>query len=266
MTINNTFTYRLLEDIQYKHNKNIHHEIPNLLFYGKYVQDINNVVRTICNILSNVERTNTVQKNHNILLLDCIFNSSIINIRNNIQHFIKTRFSRKQGRKIIILSRLDELSDEAQCALRVLMEENNTNLFIGIALNINNIVMPIVSRMMSVFIDADSDNNEKIRTKTTITKYYNYSHLFYKMKYNCETHWLYGCSERNMEIILLRFNEIKKELFKIEDIDTLLELFRELKHYLGSLSVVTRKEPPLMGNAETLINTLLMRHIEFIGS
>lgn len=223
----NSFLFKLLLNIENHHKNNSHNKIPNLLFNGQSIEYINVVVRIISNILSNnTDYFKSIDEStcFNILVVDCIFNSSIIDIRNIVQLFIKSKFIKYQGHKIIILNNLDELSDEAQCALRVLMEENNTNLFIGITMNINNIVSPILSRMMTIYIDDFIIKDKK-------DKKYN-KNRFVKMKYNKYLYWLCDSKRANIENTVKYFNNIKNELLNIKGVRALNNFFDELQVYI----------------------------------
>lgn len=271
----NTFLFKLLIDIEKHHKNNSHNKIPNLLFNGTSVEHINIGIRIICNILSNnTDYFTTLDENKyfNILLVDCIFNSSIIDIRNSVQQFIKSKFIKHQGHKIIILNNLDELTDEAQCALRVLMEENNTNLFIGTTMNINGIVSPILSRMMSVYINEDS---LKIKPPT-----FNKKNIFTEMKYNKYLHVLYKSNKANIENTIQFFDNIKNELFKIKNIYLVETLFEKLETHIYDNYKATIKSTKnnviypekqfiidntinnnYIGDLETFILILLTKHV-----
>lgn len=248
---NLSFINNLLNDIELKYKNNEADTIPNFIFCGPSLYNINCIVKQICCILSgNGEKG----QKYNILLVDCVFNSSIINIRNNVQQFIKSRFSKTQGFKIIIFNNLDELSDDAQCALRVLMEENNTNLFIGIASNMNNVVSPIRSRMICVY----TSNQEITKMKPAIA-----SMLFHKLKYNPKINWLYNITNKNIKNTVLLFNDIKNELLKIKNYDRIVSFFKELIHHYN-VKYNTCKvfyDNRIFGDIATNINRLLVEHI-----
>lgn len=229
-----SFLFKLLTDIEQHHKNNTHNTIPNLLFCGSSIENIYAIIRIICNMFINTADYFTEireSKHFNILLVDCIFNSSIIDIRNNVQQFIKSKFIKYQGHKIIIFNNLDELTDEAQCALRVLMEENSTNFFIGVATHTNNIVSPILSRMMSVYIDNHSikmtakGRKKGNSTNTTSTT----SSIYNKMKYDTVLHWLYASKKTNIENTIKYFNRIKREIIKIQNKHTIDTFFCELE-------------------------------------
>lgn len=274
-----SFLFKLLNDIEQHHMNNTHNNIPNLLFCGSSIENIYAIIRIICNIFSNnTDYFTTIcdNKYFNILLVDCIFNSSIVDIRNNVQQFIKSKFIKYQGHKIIIFNNLDELTDEAQCALRVLMEENSTNLFIGVAMQTNNIVSPIVSRMMSVYID---DQSIKLAThgckKGNFT--YTTSSIYNKMKYNNSLVWLYASKKTNIENTIKHFNIIKKELLKIQNIHTIDLLFRDLESRLYNAyraeahtrstdvhnAIASRRDHPknYITDLETYVITTLVNYI-----
>lgn len=232
---------------------------PNLLFHSESAKDIHCIVRKICLMLSN--DTPGSSKN-NILLVDCIFNPSIINIRNNVQQFIKSNFSRKQGSKIIIFDHLDKLSEEAQCALRVLMEQNNSNLFIGIASNVNNVVAPILSRMMSVYVGG--------RCHKQTHQQQQQSRMFCRMHYNPKVHWLFNIGERNVEIIMTMFEEIVAEIVSVQDHIVILEFFNELCSFLcdkhgikGDKGGIERGDDAnyFVGDLEAFVDKLLIEHV-----
>jgi hypothetical protein len=271
----NSFLFKLLVDIEKHHKNNTYNKIPNLLFNGTSTENINLSIIIICNILSNNTKYLAPideNKHFNILLVDCIFNSSIIDIRNNVQQFIKSKFIKQQGHKIIIFNNLDELTDEAQCALRVLMEENNTNLFIGITMNINNIVSPILSRMLTLFID---DGSIKIKQPTIYKK-----NIFNDMKYNKYLCLLYSSKKSNIENVIKLFDTIKTELLKIKNIYLLETLFSKLEGYIytnyqsrltpskntficpvKSYITIDRIKDNYMIDFETFILVLLTKHV-----
>lgn len=223
-----SFLFKLLTDIETHHKNNTHYNIPNLLFYGTAIDNIYSIIRIICNIFSNNDDyfTKIVDNKYlNVLLVDCIINSSIIDIRNNVQQFIKSKFIKYQGHKIIIFNNIDDLTDEAQCALRVLMEENNTNLFLGVATNTNNIVSPILSRMMTVFVDDKSIKIVANKSKRVTSN----GGIYNKMKYDKTLHWLYSTNKSNIEHTIKYFDKIKNELVKIQNIHTINRLFCDLE-------------------------------------
>lgn len=269
-----SFLFKLLTDIEQHHRNNTHNTIPNLLFFGSSIENIYTIIRIICNMFcNNTDYFTAINENKyfNILLVDCIFNSSIIDIRNNVQQFIKSKFIKYQGHKIIIFNNLDELTDEAQCALRVLMEENRTNLFIGVATHTNNVVTPILSRMMSVYID---DHSIKMTKKRRI-KGNSTSSIYNKMKYDTVLHWLYASKKTNIENTIKYFNRIKKEIIKIQNIYTIDVFFRDLEtrlydayqahtHDIERRDITTnegRKSKNYTTDLETYVTTMLVNYI-----
>jgi len=214
------FANNIIDIVKSHKQNNTVESIPNMLFHGNSLSLINEYVRSICIVLN---ETIELRKNPNILIIDCIFNSSIINIRNNVQHFIKSQYNKKHGFKIIIFNHLDELSDEAQCALRVLMEQNTSNLFIGIASRLNHIVEPVVSRMMTVGLNSYNKippQHRQPSTKVIEKRLYDY-------KYGVYTHWLFVPSERSMDIIIGHFYKVVDAINKLPSLTAIERLFKQ---------------------------------------
>jgi hypothetical protein len=257
-----SFLFKLLCNIEENHKNNNHSNIPNLLFTGDNIENINKIVKIICNILSNKENylyDIKIRDNHNIFFLDCVINPSIVNIRKNVHQFIKSKFISSQGYKIIIFNYLDSLSDEAQCALRVLMEENNTNLFIGIAYNKNNIVQPILSRMLLVNVCDFFTNICNIKNNTINNNRLN--KIYEKMKYNKYTHWLYNKRKINIKNISTIYNEIIKELTDLGDYNIIEYIFKELYTNILEKKCIRYLEYKNNCDIETYISFLLSDYI-----
>jgi len=262
MTKYNKFIDKIINTIEIHKRENNENKIPNLLFYGNSLAEINKIVMKICNILNDDDKINR----NNILFVDCIFNSSIINIRNIVQQFIKSKFHKKQGFKIIIFNHLDELTDEAQCALRVLMEQNNTNLFIGIASQSNKIVMPILSRMMLIStssICSSYNKNNSLCNKTIDS-------IICKYKYNKYTHLLFSSNKnnKNINMIIDNFDNITNEISKLKNIQHIEILFKELyKLYIKTYnSHIILDNNIIMCNKITYIRKLLINYISNISN
>lgn len=257
----NEKTSSCVERILKKAKKEPNYEFPNMLFYGEVLMPILEIIKEFCYDLSMKDGKKLLNnfklsENKNILYMDCVYESSIIDIRNRVQYFIKSQFHLKQGRKIVIFNNLDELNDEAQCALRLLMEQNSSNIFLGIAKELNNVVSPICSRMLLVYV-----NGEKVKEKKKMIDY----------KYNKKTHMLFVPLEKGLNHCITSLNSIVDELEKESDVDILVECLNNISENMykqysieGMDNHKINKEAMNLMNKRTLIMVWLIDYLEII--
>lgn len=275
-----SFIERILEKAQ----KEKDYEFPNMLFYGERLQPILEIIKEFCYHLSpptatpidphqpqnkylNLTHDFKLNDHQNILYMDCVYESSIIDIRNRVQHFIKSQFHLKQGRKIIVFNNLDELNDEAQCALRLLMEQNNTNIFLGVAKDVNNVVAPICSRMLLVYVNGENMEN-KLNKKDKID---NINPKLSYYKYNTITHSLFIPTEKALKHSMATLSTIVDEFNKEEDVLSLVACLNELcvsmyeRHRIDAMkSLVIDQDYMNLMDKKTLIMVWLVDYLERI--
>lgn len=149
-----TFHPKLLEKLTWFHTIN---KIPNILFYGPNGSGKQSLVISFINaIYSN----NKQMIRDYMLYVNCAHGKGIKFIREEIKFFAKTNimnFSSSQQQnalfKCIVLVNADKLTTDAQSALRRCIEiySKNTRFFM-ITTNLNNIMLPIVSRFYKMHV------------------------------------------------------------------------------------------------------------------
>ena len=146
-------------------------KIPNIIFYGpsgcgkKYIVD-----KFITNIYGDNIK-NTVMK------VECGLGKGIRFIRNEIKYFAKQNIHKGYDFKCIILYNADQLTADAQSALRRCIEifSHSTRFFIVID-NIHTLLNPIASRFTKLYINYRYTNNKIIN----YNKIYIHKSDFYK--------------------------------------------------------------------------------------
>jgi replication-associated recombination protein RarA len=124
-------------------------QIPNLLFFGPIGSGKKTIVTNFVHYLyqGNKELITTYS-----LWVNCAFGKGIKFIRETVKYFAKTNVN--DGKlKIIVLHNADELTPDAQSALRRCIEDYSlTTRFILITVNKQGILKPILSRFAEIFV------------------------------------------------------------------------------------------------------------------
>ena len=135
-------------------------DIPHFLFYGNSGNGKTTSVKTF------IKKLYGTQKHHNILYLNASDDRGINIVREKIKTFSKLSTTNNEI-KIIILDEADNMTYDAQSALRRIMEIYSKNTrFIIICNFVNKIIDPIISRCCKVKFNSLTDEQiEKIIDK-----------------------------------------------------------------------------------------------------
>lgn len=102
---------------------------PNMLFYGS---PGTGKTTTIINIVNQYNKINNINNKYNNKISTIHLNASdergIDIIRNNIQNFINSSYLFNEGIKYIIFDEVDYMTNNAQQALKCLVQEKNNNI------------------------------------------------------------------------------------------------------------------------------------------
>lgn len=147
-------------------------KIPNILFYGNSGCGKKTILNDFINIIYDNDKT--LIKSH-IMNINCAHCKGIKFIRDELKFFAKLNINYKNGLfKSIILYNADKLTADAQSALRRCIEiYNYSTRFFMIVENKNNILVPILSRFVEIYIPLPIINNV-----VTNLKLYHINHIY----------------------------------------------------------------------------------------
>jgi replication factor C small subunit len=133
-------------------------ELPNMLFYGSAGIGKTSTARALVNDLRGEE-----------LYINGSLETSIDVIRDRVMQFAMTHSSfMSEGKKIVIIDECERLSSQGQDALKVVLEEAESNCrFIFCTNNMQKIISPLHSRCKKI-----SFNYSKDQTKDIILQYF----------------------------------------------------------------------------------------------
>lgn len=155
--------------------------VPNLLLYGPF----NRGKEKLCNhIIQNLYQTSSLRSNY-VLEINCISVKGIKTIKENIKLFSMQIINNKLGIpfKMILLKHAEYLTYDSQYSLRRTIEQySNSTRFVLICESKKNLLAPILSRFVPLYINDESrtkhdnfnicTNNPSVMIKEMIEKYY----------------------------------------------------------------------------------------------
>lgn len=139
--------------------------IPNIIFHGENGSGKKTILQYF---LNRIYKTIEDKKDY-IMCVNCSYGKGIKFIREELKFFAKTNIHTKKGTiiKSIVLLNADELTIEAQTALRRCIElfSNNTRFFIVIE-NKHKLIKPIISRFCDIYIPLPCINEKETNLHT----------------------------------------------------------------------------------------------------
>ena len=137
-------------------------KIPNIIFHGPSGSGKRTIVHKFINDI--YENDKSIIKN-NVMYVSCAHGKGIKFVREELKLFAKTHinFKNKNLFKTVILSNADQLTIDAQSALRRCIElfSHSTRFFI-IVEDKYKLLRPILSRFCEIYIPHPVINNEKV--------------------------------------------------------------------------------------------------------
>jgi len=137
-------------------------KIPNIIFHGPSGSGKRTIVYSFIDKIYNYDRH--VKQNY-VLFVNCAQGKGIKFIREELKFFAKTHINYKEGHffKSIILSNADELTIDAQSALRRCIELfSHTTRFFIIVEDKYKLLKPILSRFSEIYIPYAIYNKNQI--------------------------------------------------------------------------------------------------------
>lgn len=159
MSVDNIIHNKIHNKIEQKLNNFIKKDIiPHIIFHGP----LGNGKHTILKNFIHKIYKNHDNKNELIMNVNCAHNKGIKFIRNELKFFAKSNLKKNNIFKSIILVNAEELTIDAQSALRRCIElfSHTTRFFILIK-DINKLLKPIISRFSIIYIPLPIFNNKK---------------------------------------------------------------------------------------------------------
>jgi len=124
--------------------------VPNLLFHGEYGTGKRTLVRWYIDLIYS---NNKDHKDTYVMWVNCACGKNIKFIRDSIKYFAKTNINLTDLFKVIVLTNADELSTDAQSALRRCIEQFNTfTRFFIITTKRHKLLKPIISRFCDIYV------------------------------------------------------------------------------------------------------------------
>ena len=145
--------------------------IPNFIFYGDYLCGKEN----LCDYLIDKIYTNPQDKKKYLLRINCVSTKGIKMIKENIKLFSMQIMHKTDdlSHKTIILEHCNYLTYDSQYSLRRTIEQfcNNTR-FVMLCDNLENLLSPILSRFVSVYVNVVDNRVSKIKNYGVVNKLY----------------------------------------------------------------------------------------------
>lgn len=138
--------------------------IPHILFHGPCCGDIKSIL--IRDFIQKIFRTPDKIRS-NTLFVDCALAKGIKYIREELKTFAMTNIQMTSGSlKIIVMSNADQLTIDAQSALRRCIEvySNNTRFFVQVD-DKHTLLKPILSRLCEIYVPPPNPDDYKYTVK-----------------------------------------------------------------------------------------------------
>lgn len=137
------------EKLQYFYDKG---QTPNLIIHGGSGGGKMTLVRWFVNMLYQDHKEHMVDY---VMYVNCAFAKGIKFIRENLKYFAKTNIHLSGMFKIIVLNNADQLTCDAQSALRRCIEQFSFNTrFIMVTTEKCKLLKPIISRFAEIYVPA----------------------------------------------------------------------------------------------------------------
>jgi len=137
-------------------------KIPNIIFHGPNGSGKRTIVN---NFISNIYNDNRELIKNYVMYVNCAHGKGIKFIRDDLKFFAKTHISVKGACKFktIVLSNADDLTSDAQSALRRCIELfSHTTRFFIIVQDKYKLLRPILSRLCEIYINEPIVNGKKV--------------------------------------------------------------------------------------------------------
>ena len=137
-------------------------KIPNIIFHGPNGSGKRTIVN---NFISNIYNDNRELIKNYVMYVNCAHGKGIKFIRDDLKFFAKTHISVKGACKFktIVLSNADDLTSDAQSALRRCIELfSHTTRFFIIVQDKYKLLRPILSRLCEIYINEPIINGKKV--------------------------------------------------------------------------------------------------------
>ena len=137
---------------------------PDVITFLQYLQNTNalNILinscmgggkTTLMNLLLNQYYGNVVNRNENVMILNCLKEQGIQYYRNEVKHFCQTTSTIRGKKKTLIIDDLDFINDQSQQIFRNYIDKYSNNvMFLTTATNTNKINENILSRLFIIRI------------------------------------------------------------------------------------------------------------------
>lgn len=143
------------EKLQYFYDKG---QTPNLIIHGEVGGGKMTLVRWFVGLLYQKHKTNMADY---VMYVNCAFAKGIKFIRENLKSFAKTNINLSNMFKIIVLNNADQLTCDAQSALRRCIEQFSFNTrFIMVTTEKCKLLKPIISRFAEIYVPARVNMHE----------------------------------------------------------------------------------------------------------
>ena len=124
--------------------------IPNIIFYGEHGSGKKSIVRQFIDKIYKCDKQ--IIKTQ-VMFVNCAFGKGIKFVREELKYFAKTNMQRGVSFKSIVFLNTDNLTMDAQSALRRCIElySHNTRFFIVVE-KLNTLMKPILSRFCEIHV------------------------------------------------------------------------------------------------------------------
>lgn len=128
-------------------------KIPNIIFHGEHGSGKKTLIKNFIDRIYDHDKEKI--KTH-VMFVNCAIGKGIKFVREDLKYFAKTHIERNVLFKSIVFLNADNLTNDAQSALRRCIELYSTNTrFFMVIEKINNLMKPIISRFCEIYVSKD---------------------------------------------------------------------------------------------------------------